>query len=302
MNLHHLELFFHVARHRGIVNACRAIPYGIQQPAVSAQILALEGDLGVKLFRRRPFELTSRGRELYDAVSPFFLELPKIEARMRGRALEDLRIAGPGELLRYHLPGLFESLKTEFPNARLHVYERRQADGMEMVERGEAGVAVSVREGPLPPGYQSRDLAELPMVLLHRRGRKRFRGAAGGLRRGLAPGDPLIAPPAGELLTRAFQSRLGESGVDWPVGIEAAGLDQIAAYVRQGLGIGLWVDVPGASQTEGVRMELLKDFPGMPIHVFWKGERNALEKAFLKRLEKRAKHFMGSRPTPGNYR
>ena len=51
MNVHHLELFYYVARHGGIMPAVRNIPYGIQQPAVSSQIAQLEEFLGVTLFR-----------------------------------------------------------------------------------------------------------------------------------------------------------------------------------------------------------------------------------------------------------
>ena len=58
MNIHHLELFYYVAKHEGISNAVRKIPYGIQQPAVSAQIALLEERLDATLFHRRPFELT----------------------------------------------------------------------------------------------------------------------------------------------------------------------------------------------------------------------------------------------------
>ena len=43
MNVHHLELFYYVAKHGGISQAVRNIPYGIQQPAVSGQVLALGG-------------------------------------------------------------------------------------------------------------------------------------------------------------------------------------------------------------------------------------------------------------------
>ena len=65
MNVHHLELFYYVARHKGITEAVRNIPYGIQQPAVSGQIIALENFLGAKLFQRRPFSLTPTGQELF---------------------------------------------------------------------------------------------------------------------------------------------------------------------------------------------------------------------------------------------
>src|SRR5438094_697197 len=72
MNIHHLELFYFIATHGGITEAARKMPYGIQQPAISAQILRLEEDLGVKLFQRRPFQLTPAGRELYEFAAPFF--------------------------------------------------------------------------------------------------------------------------------------------------------------------------------------------------------------------------------------
>ena len=45
MNVHHLELFYYVARHGGISSAVRHMPYGIQQPAVSSQVLQLEKTL-----------------------------------------------------------------------------------------------------------------------------------------------------------------------------------------------------------------------------------------------------------------
>ena len=65
MNVHHLELFYYVAKHGGIMPAVRNIPYGIQQPAVSAQVAQLEEFLGVTLFQRRPFALTPAGEKLY---------------------------------------------------------------------------------------------------------------------------------------------------------------------------------------------------------------------------------------------
>ena len=65
MNIHHLELFYYVARHGGISEAVRHMPYGIQQPAISGQVGALEDYLGTTLFHRRPFALTPAGEELF---------------------------------------------------------------------------------------------------------------------------------------------------------------------------------------------------------------------------------------------
>ena len=84
MNVHHLELFFYVARHGGVSAAARHMPYGIQQPAISAQILQLEDALGVTLFVRRPFQLTKEGQSLYDFIAPFFGGLDDMGQRLRG--------------------------------------------------------------------------------------------------------------------------------------------------------------------------------------------------------------------------
>ena len=104
MNVHHLELFYHVALHGGISEAVRRMPYGIQQPAVSGQILQLEKDLGLTLFQRRPFALTPAGRELFEFIEPFFGKVAETGARLRGETNERLRLAAPSTILRDHLP------------------------------------------------------------------------------------------------------------------------------------------------------------------------------------------------------
>ena len=98
MNVHHLELFYYVAKHGGISAAVRAIPYGIQQPAVSGQMGKLEEDLGVKLFERSPFKLTTTGMRLFAHVQPFFEGLEAVGERMREAVAPRLRV-GAAELI-----------------------------------------------------------------------------------------------------------------------------------------------------------------------------------------------------------
>jgi len=90
MNVHHLELFYYVAKHGGISAAVRHIPYGIQQPAVSGQMAALESNLGVRLFGRSPFRLTAAGRKLYSQIEAFFFAGAPPEAA----AQSDARVSG----------------------------------------------------------------------------------------------------------------------------------------------------------------------------------------------------------------
>src|SRR5215217_3910985 len=104
MNLHHVELFYYVARSGGISRALRHIPYGIQQPAVSIQILALEEHLGAKLFDRQPFRLTTEGRELFEFARPFFEQLGAVEERLQRKRSPLFRLAASELVLRDYLP------------------------------------------------------------------------------------------------------------------------------------------------------------------------------------------------------
>lgn len=291
LNLHHLELFFYVARHRGIVRACAEIPYGIQQPAVSAQLLALESDLGTRLFQRRPFRLTPAGEALYSDLAPFFGRLPEIEAKLRGTLGQELRIAGPAELLRYHVPEMAIQLGKRFPRLRLRVFEGHQHSAQERVESGEAGIAVTAIEQQLGSGFRLKELTSLPLALLHRKRKGMIPGAAATLSRGNPPADALIAPPPREVVTRTFARELHRRNCEWPVMIEAGSGDQIAAYVTAGMGIGLWVEAPGVPAPEGVRVETLPDFPAIAIGAFWLGTPTPVEQAFLDLLEERVARF-----------
>src|SRR3569833_1595628 len=115
MNIHHLELFYYVARHGGIMEAVRNIPYGIQQPAVSGQVAQLEEYLGVVLFQRRPFALTPAGEKLYRFIQTFFSNLDAIASDLQGGKAHQMRIGASTIVLRDHLPELFRQERKRYP-------------------------------------------------------------------------------------------------------------------------------------------------------------------------------------------
>src|SRR5262245_36007351 len=119
MNIHHLELFYYVARHGGISEAVRNMPYGIQQPAVSGQILQLEEFLGVTLFQRRPFTLTTAGEDLYAFIRPFFDNVNAMADKLRGGVSQHIRIGASEIVLRDHLPPVLQTLREKFPKLKL---------------------------------------------------------------------------------------------------------------------------------------------------------------------------------------
>src|SRR6185295_11999385 len=144
MNVHHLELFYYVARHRGISEAVRNIPYGIQQPAVSGQIAQLEEFLGVTLFHRRPFALTPPGEKLYMFIQPFFSGLDTIAGELRGGPAPLVRIGSSDIVLRDHLPELLPAVRKKFPRLKFTLRDGYQPELEVLLQNQEIDIAVTL--------------------------------------------------------------------------------------------------------------------------------------------------------------
>jgi DNA-binding transcriptional LysR family regulator len=286
MNVHHLELFYYVAKHEGIVAACRHIPYGVQQPAVSAQLLRLEEDLGVKLFERRPFALTDAGRVLFDFIAPFFGRLDEIEGEVRGRLAQRLRLAGPTQVMRDHLPEMLSALRKQFPKLRITLVEGSQRSAELAVTQGEADMGVTVLESALAPGLRSITLVKLPLVLLVHQSSP-HRRAADVLQAGVCGRLDLIALPPSELMPRLFHATLRKRNKVWPVAMEVSSTDLVAEYVAHGLGVGLSMISPRAPVPSNVRRLPLKGFPPLPVGAFWRGKPGPIGTAFVDILKAR---------------
>ncbi|MDX2080296.1 MAG: LysR family transcriptional regulator [Terrimicrobiaceae bacterium] len=271
MNVHHLELFYHVARAGGIVAACRSMPYGIQQPAVSAQVAKLEDDLGTRLFERRPFRLTPAGQTLFDFVSPFFGRLDEIESLVRGERRSTVRLCGLTEVMREHVPAILAEMRKREPALKVTLQEIDQRGAEKRIAEGDADLAITVLESRLPPGFRSRVLAELPMALVLPASEK-TRTAAALLRSGAAGQVPLISLPPHELLPRLFQKELARRGLVWRTSMETSSQDLVTIYVRSGLGAGLGVRTPDLARDPTIRLLPLTGFPALPIGAFWRGK------------------------------
>ena len=241
----------------------RNIPYGIQQPAVSAQIAQLEEFLGVTLFHRRPFALTKEGEKLYQFILPFFSNLDQIGAELQGGQVRHIRIGASTIVLRDHLPGLIRDMKQKFPGLRISLRDGYPGQLTELLLAEEVDLVATVIENKPPAGLRSEKLVELPLVLLVEKSSRVT--AAQQLWQRDKIDEPLICLPPGETMCKLFQQKLAALGVDWFPSIEASAADMVETYVAGGLGIGLSVGVPGRQLADNVRVVPLPDFPGW----FW---------------------------------
>ena len=289
MNVHHLELFYYVARHGGIMPAVRNIPYGIQQPAVSAQVAQLEEFLGVKLFHRRPFALTPEGGKLYEFVQPFFSNLDKIAGELQGGQARHIRIGASTIILRDHVPRLLQGVRKKFPGLKVSLREGFPAHLLTLLENSEIDLAITLMEKKNPPGFQSLTLLELPLVLLVEK-TSRIKSAEELWQRDRIDESLICLPPA-ESLSRNFLNQLNQLGVDWFPSIEASSTDLIETYVSKGLGIGLSVAIPKQTRPAGVRALPLPGFAPIKIGALWQGHVTPLLQAFIEESKLRAKEL-----------
>ena len=289
MNIHHLELFYYVARHGGITEAVRNIPYGIQQPAVSGQVALLEEYLGVTLFQRRPFGLTPAGEKLYHFIEPFFTNLDAMASDLQGGKTRQIRIGASTIVLRDYLPELCQNVRTRFPNLKISLREGYPAEFESLLLKEELALAVTAIEKTPAAGLHSVALVELPLVLLVEKSNRLT--SADELWRRDKIDEPLICLPPAEAITKSFQQGLTRLGVDWFPAIEVSSLDLIEAYVANGFGTGVAVQVPYAKMSPKVRTVPLPDFAPVTLGALWRGKTSALLQAFLDEIRLRAKRF-----------
>lgn len=286
MNIHHLELFYHVARFGGITAAARQMTYGIQQSTISSQILQLEDNLGKTLFQRRPFELTAEGRVLFEAIEPFFSGLDGLAERLRGGAEKHLRIACPEIVQRDYLPHLMERMRRRIPKFHFGLVSARIDEITRLLRNNQIDIGLASADETVAAQWDCRVIFRLPCVLLVKADSP-IKGAAEILERDRID-LPLIALPKNEPTCRIFQKELQARGIDWYPAYELASLELITRYVASGFGVGLALDVPGAGLPSRVRALPLPGFPEILFGGFTNGPPGELADAFLDEAKKLA--------------
>ncbi|EEF62420.1 LysR family transcriptional regulator [Pedosphaera parvula] len=287
MNIHHLELFYYVARFGGISEAVRNIPYGIQQPAVSGQIAQLEEFLGATLFHRRPFSLTPPGEKLYNFIKPFFSGLDALSTELQGGTTHQVRIGSSDVVLRDHLPELLQTLKKKFPQVKVALREGYQPELEAMLQKQDIDLAITLMEKKAPAGLQTQALLELPLILMV--DKESPIASAEELWKRDRIQEPLICLPESEAICKNFQQGLSRLGVDWFPSIEVSSVDLIQTYVTSGFGIGLTVSIPKTKLSPKVRTIPLPNFAPVIMGALWRGKLSPPVQLILEELQRRAR-------------
>ena len=259
------------------------MPFGIQQPAVSGQLLALEKSLDVKLFNRRPFALTPEGEELYDFAYPFFSKVDEVEARIKGEDRKHLRLAASSAVLRTHLPELLEKLKVQEPTLKLTLKEAEPSEVLKLITDQQADIAITAIFGDLTEGLQVVPLMSFPLVLRVPESwninsfKSIFRNDGMGRMVGRVP---LVALPEHEILMRIFTKGLRKRGLIWDTEVEVGSLDIVQNYAVRGFGAGLGVKVPNVEPMDGLKELPVPGFDRLEIGLVWQGRKRPTAERF----------------------
>lgn len=283
MNIHHLELFYYVAKHGGISEAVRNIPYGIQQPAMSGQVIQLEESLGVTLFQRRPFALTPAGEELYAFIKPFFDNLQSTAEKLRGGTGQHIRLGASEVVLRDYIPDALELVRKKFPKLKLSLREGYHPQLLSWLERKELDLAITLVDGKPPAGIKSAVLFDLPLILLVPPDSPIK--SAEQLWKQDRIGDSLISLPTNEPIYKRFQEGLARLKVDWFTNIEVSTVQLVECYASKGYGIGLSIAVANVKPAKGLRALALEGFAPVTLGLLWNGKPSPILQAFIDTIQ-----------------
>lgn len=241
-NLHHLELFYYVAKAKGVTQAAKIIPYGVQQPAISQQMKRLEEDLGVPLFERRPFSLTPAGERLFKFLAKFFDNVDAELSSLKDGAGIRFRIGCPSIISSRYLSGLIRELVAKRPDLRPCVFE---LDGMANVSAllgREVDVAISFSIPERSAAMEAKLLYELPMCLLvpesHRFVEKGFWPKSD------FASERWIAIQEASGGTQELRVGLTQYGLSPEYSVSTNSIEAALDYVELGLGIALMAQPP----------------------------------------------------------
>jgi len=273
MELRQLTIFRAVARLRSFTKAAMSLNY--VQSNVTAQIHALEEELGVALFDRlggKQVVLTDAGRHLLSYAERLLdlAEEAQTTIRVGGEPQGTLKIGATPTLCIYRLPRLLRTFRTRYPHVHLIFHPSPSSHLRDLVRTGNIDVAFVFEEADREGGPGDEPLAREPVWVL------------------AAPGHPLvgreaIAPPdlaeMDVLLTEAgccyrglFERILSRASVYPATTLEFSSIEAVKQCVMAGLGLTVLPAVTVAVElSQGRLLKLPWSGPDLTVvaHMVW---------------------------------
>jgi len=254
---------------------------GISQPPLTAQIQALERELGVRLLERtgKGARLTREGEALLPLarrVAGDAADLEALARELRAGRNAPVSIACVTSALFDYLPPLVRALQAARPEAAIGVREMDTADAMEALRRGEVDLALLRADREISP------------IRLHPIGEDRLVAALPSGHSALAGPDPLplalLADAPMLVLPRAISPAYSDA---MTAACRAAGFAPVAVrevgsamaqlgFVAAGLGVALVSEGMARLNPPGVAFRRLAGpVRGVGVALAWHAERES---------------------------
>ena len=239
MELYQLKTFVAIAQEGSLTRAAERV--FTSAPAVSAQLKALEDELGVKLFERTPrgMALTEAGRRLLDEAERTLASASRMRSaaeQIRGAAQGVVRFGTVVDPVALRLGEVLVKLSERHPQVTLQLRQGLSYETLSAVQRGELDCAYVLSDLEAADGLELRRLGPVELVVI--------------LPPSLARPDgqqsldevtrlPWVGTPATCVLRSHLESLFATAGREFRQGPLADSESTVRSMVASGLGAGL---------------------------------------------------------------
>jgi DNA-binding transcriptional LysR family regulator len=304
MDLRHLRYFVTVAEEGHITRAAERL--GLQQPPLSQQIRAMERELEVQLFRRKPrgVELTEAGRALLDDARDVLgrVELALATAKRTARGEQGRIVVGSTSSAPFHplVMRVIRTFREANPRVSMALEEGNGGQLHEALRTGGIDVAILRSHRAAPPELTLETLLEERMVIAlpanHPLARTTSKGRIKGVPLKALAGETFVVytQQVWPGLYEPILAACSAAGFSPKVGQVTPRVLAAVNLVAAGLGITI---VPASFQRlhmDGLTFRPIAGRPQImaPLNLaFRRGEASAVVRRFIELARKSAKMF-----------
>jgi LysR family transcriptional regulator, hydrogen peroxide-inducible genes activator len=234
-----LEYLIAVADHRNFRRAAESV--GVSQPALSAQIQAVEDELGVQVFERdrRRVLITPHGAEIVTRARAALAAVDEVAGAARGLAeplVGPLRMGVIPTVAPYVLPRLLPAVRKAFPKLELILREEQTSRLLSQLDAGVLECALLAL--PVPGDFTAAAIGEEPFLLAAPRGSPLV-AKQRRLRQSELAGEDVLLLEDGHCLRDQALAVCQQAGSTEVAGVRATSLPTLVQMVAGGLGITL---------------------------------------------------------------
>jgi DNA-binding transcriptional LysR family regulator len=239
MELYQLKTFVAIAQEKSLTRAAERV--FTSPPAVSAQIKALEDELGVKLFERTPrgMTLTEAGTRLLDEAERTLASAGRIRsaaAQLRGAAQGVVRFGTVADPIALRLGDALVTLAERHPQVTLQLHQGLSTDMLVALQRGELDCAYVMTDLQKVEGLEIQRLGAADLVVamppaLAERNPNPSLSELTAL--------PWVGTPATCVLRQHLETLFASAGREYREGALANTEGTVRSMVASGMGVGI---------------------------------------------------------------